>query len=119
MHRELVLDTLERLGIGRRFSGHHVAVEAICMVAEDDTLLLCMKRNILQPLSEKYHCTTNSLERNLRTAVQHAWQINPAYLCQLAGYQMTSAPSVKEFIDIVSTCIIRNRICAPVNRFSR
>ena len=50
-----------------------------------------------------------TVERNLRTVVSRAWQVNPDLLCRMAGYPLTAAPTASEFIEIIASYIIRSR----------
>lgn len=47
------------------------------------------------------------MERNIRTAVARAWKINRPLLVEMAGYPLTCLPSASEFIEILTSYILR------------
>jgi len=99
---------LRTLGIGRRFIGYNILSDALLTALTVPDALVCYKSNIMQPLAIRYQCPLVNIERNIRTVITHAWQVNPDYLCHLAGYPLQKAPSSSEFIDILSTSILRH-----------
>ncbi len=99
---------LESLGVSKRFRGHSIAAEAICRVLSSGDGLVCLHKQVYIPLATHYACSWQHLERNLRTAIQRAWQINPELLQELAAYPLDTAPTVSEFIDILSTYVLRH-----------
>lgn len=107
-HREYVTLLLESLGISRRYLGHDVAADAILHAIDDETTLQCLRWRILAPIAEKRQCSWQQLERNLRTAIRRAQQINPDRLQEMAQYPLNAAPTVTEFIDILSNYILRH-----------
>ena len=44
-------------------------------------------------------------ERNVRTAVSRAWQVNPELLRAVAGYPLDAAPTASEFIEMLASYI--------------
>lgn len=100
---------LNMLGIGHRFCGHAIALEAIRIAAFDEDLILCCRQNIFRPMAKRHNCPPCNIERNLRTVIQHAWLTNPQMLQRIAGYPLDKAPGVTEFIDIVVTYLLRHR----------
>ena len=97
------------LGIGHRFSGYTAVFDAIQLVIENEDRLLNFSAQILPLLSARYGRKACNIHRNIRTICSHAWQTNPEYLSDIAGYPLNGPPSVIEFIDILSTSIIRSQ----------
>ena len=58
--------------------------------------------------AEHFECNWTAVERNIRTAVSRAWSVNPDLLCQMAGYPLESEPTSSQFIEIISSYIIRS-----------
>ena len=102
---EVIHDILRRLGITKRYRGYDAIVYCVQLVLEDDRRLQSIIKNVYSPAAIHFHCRPANIERNIRTAVQRAWQLQPSLLCRLAGYQLTSAPSVSEFLALVSRLI--------------
>lgn len=105
--REYINRLLESLGIGRQYRGHDVASQAICQVLQNEGNLLCLRSQVLKPMASRSQCGWQGLERNLRTAIRRAWQINAPRLQELAAYPLTATPTVTEFIDILSEYVMR------------
>ena len=85
-----ILETLRPFGITRCYKGFPLTVYAI-------------------HLAVHFGCKWTAVERNLRTVVSRAWQVNPDLLCRMAGYPLTAAPTASEFIEIIASYIIRSR----------
>ena len=60
-----------------------------------------------------FGCKWTVVERNIRTVVARAWQVNSDLLIRMAGYPLDGAPTASEFIEIVSSYIIRNSAPQP------
>lgn len=102
-----ITQTLRSLGIGRQYLGYSITVRALQMVLRDENCLFCIKQNIFMPLAEQTGSDWRSIERNIRTVIHRAWYINPALLEEMAGYSLERSPTVTEFIEMVSSYLIR------------
>lgn len=100
-------ELLRSLGIGRQYLGHGITVQAINMVMQDENCLLCVKQGIFIPLSTRRSCDWRTIERNMRTVIHRAWTLNAERLMELAIYPLRREPTVTEFLDIVSSHILR------------
>ena len=98
---EVIHDILRRLGITKRYRGYDAIVYCVQLILEDDRRLQSVIKSVYSPAAVHFDCRPASIERNMRTAVQRAWQLQPSLLCRLAGYQLTSAPSTSEFLALV------------------
>lgn len=98
-----VQDILRSLGITRCYKGFKHTEYAICLAIQDESRLEAITKEI-------YMETANwtAVERNIRTAVSRAWSVNPDLLCQMAGYPLESEPTSLQFIEIISSYIIRS-----------
>lgn len=112
--RDCIGQILESLGVSRRFRGHGIASEALYRVIASGEGLISMTDQVYTPLLEQYACSWRHLERNLRTVIQRAWQVNPALLQEMAVYPLNAPPTVSEFIDILSTYMMRRGLCGNV-----
>ena len=101
--------TLNALGIGHRFHGYTAVFDAVQLVLEDEDRLLNFYDHVLTPLGSRYQLKPRNIERNIRTISCHAWETSRDYLCSLAGYPLTKAPSVIELIEIIATSVSRGR----------
>lgn len=98
---------LRELGLSASYKGFHFAVFAVSMIIEDQRRLTAMMK-IYHDVSEITGFSVAAIESDLRTVVARAWNCCPQRLMQMAGYKMTAAPTVSEFLDIVSSNVLRS-----------
>ena len=104
-----IQEHLWHLGIGRRLKGYRMTVLAVNLAIEDEERLLCAQEFLYKPIAAKPGCDFRNVERNIRTAIEHAWHTNSGYLTQLAGYQLPCPPTVTQFLDILVSFSLRER----------
>ena len=102
-----ITQTLETLGITRRYRGHAIAAEAIYRILKDENGLLCLHTQVYEPLCRESQQSWYVLERNLRTVIQRAWTINRDLLREMCLYPLTLMPTVSEFLEIVAEYLQR------------
>ncbi len=100
---------LWRMGISNRLKGYKMIVFAVELAVEDEDRLLCAQQHLYKPIARELGCNTHCVERNIRTAINHAWRNNPDYLCRLAGFRLTQPPAVVQFLDILVTVCLREQ----------
>lgn len=100
---------LELLGVGRRFIGYAALVKASELITEDESRPYCVSKRLYPQIARSLNCAAGCVERNIRTVSDHVWQTNPQKLKELAGYELTHAPTVKEFLDILICCLLREQ----------
>ena len=71
-------------------------------------------KEIYMETAAHFECNWTAVERNIRTAVSRAWSVNPDLLCQMAGYPLESEPTSSQFIEIISSYIIRSHQPQPL-----
>ena len=103
-----VQDILRALGITRCYKGIKHTEYAICLAIQDESRLEAITKEIYMETAEHFACSWTSVERNIRTAVSRAWSVNPDLLCQIAGYPLKAEPSASQFIEMISSYIIRS-----------
>lgn len=100
--------TLRLFGITRCYIGSkHVEFAVALAVSEEDRLEAVTKESYMETASH-FRCKWTAVERNIRTAVARAWRVNPALLCKMAGYPLTCTPTASEFIEIITSYILRS-----------
>ena len=105
MHTQEIHELLLKPGIGRQYRGYSIITQAILLILEDEKRLLSLKQEIYQPVAEQQHCDWRAVERNIRTAIRRAWELNPELLQELSPYPMKYEPCAAEFLDILSAHI--------------
>lgn len=104
-----ILETLRPFGITRCYKGFPHTVYAIHLAVMEEDRLEEITKKIYKETAKHFGCKWTAVERNIRTVVSRAWQVNPDLLCQMAGYPLTSAPIASEFIKIIASYIIRSQ----------
>ena len=105
--RAYVERLLDTLGVSRRYLGYTLAADAVCLALSDAQQLLGVRRGLLRSVAERHQCSCLQAERNLRTVIQHAWQVNADGVRKLAAYPLPQAPTVTEFIEILTVFTLR------------
>lgn len=103
-----IQDTLRPLGITRCYKGFRHTAYAIKLAVENEDRLESITKGIYMETAVYFNCKWTTVERNIRTAVSRAWKVNRPRLCEMAGYPLTCTPTTSEFIEIVSSYIIRS-----------
>ncbi len=93
---------LRPFGLTRCYKGYSQMVYCIELAAQNDLGPLSMTNGIYQEAAVHFNCSWKNIERNLRTAVSRAWEVNPELLCRIAGYPLKEQPSPSQFIEIIT-----------------
>ena len=104
---QIIDDTLQALGITRNYKGYPHIAFAIELAVEDEERLRSVTKEIYFVTAKHFHCHWTSVERNIRTVIQRAWQINPTLLDEMAGFRLAATPTVGEFLGITTAYIQR------------
>ena len=109
-----IQETLRLFGITRCYKGFLHTAYAIQLAVENENRLEAVTKEIYMETAEHFECNWTAVERNIRTAVSRAWPVNPDLLCQMAGYPLESEPTSSQFIEIISSYIIRSHQPPPL-----
>ena len=101
---------LRKLGICSTYRGYKAMVIALTLALEDEDRLNAITREIYAETARQLGSTPSAVEKNLRTVVMRAWDINRTDLERMAGYRLEAMPSVSEFLDILFNYIQRSRM---------
>lgn len=104
-----IKNTLRLFGLTKCYSGFDLTAYSVHLAVENDFRLQAVTKEIYMETASHFHCKWTRVERNIRTAVNRAWQVNPDLLRQMAGYPLKSAPTSSQFIEIISSYIIRSQ----------
>lgn len=102
-----IQNILRPFGITKCYKGFHLVCFSIQLAVNDDFRLGAVTKEIYMVTASHFNCNWKAVERNIRTVVIKAWNVNPDLLSQMAGYPLDGTPSASEFIEIVSSYIIR------------
>lgn len=103
-----IQNILRPFGITGRYKGFHHVCFSIQLAVTDDFRLNAVTREIYMVTAVQFNCNWKAVERNIRTVVIRAWNVNPDLLSQMAGYPLDGPPTASEFIEIVSSYILRS-----------
>jgi hypothetical protein len=94
-----IVEVLGRLGISRGCKGFYYLTYAVLLASENPQCLLLVTKCLYPAVAKQFHTTPACVERNIRTAAKMAWNHNPAFLTELAKYQLCSAPTVCQLLS--------------------
>ena len=106
---ENIRETLRLFGITSRYKGYKHVAYAVHLAVIENERLESVTQEIYVDTAKHFGCKWTAVERNIRTAVARAWKVNPQLLCQMAGYPLAVSPTASEFIEILSSYLIRSR----------
>jgi len=109
-----IQETLRLFGITRCYKGFLHTAYAIQLAVENENRLEAVTKEIYMETAAHFECNWTAVERNIRTAVSRAWSVNPDLLCQMAGYPLEAEPTSSQFIEIISSYIIRSHQSQPL-----
>ncbi len=96
-------ELLSRSGFSRRYQGFQYLALCVELAAEDDSRLCALVKEIYGPVARKYQVPYRSIERDIRTARDHAWKNGGrAFLEELRGGSFSALPTVGELIELLS-----------------
>jgi len=104
----LVKETLRSLGLSGCYAGWEALVHAIMLVIQDESRLCNVMANVYAVTAAELHLDVCNIERNIRTLIQRAWQVDKERLIAIAGYKLDGPPSAAQFIEIIAS-YVRNQ----------
>ncbi len=93
--------TLCKLGICPTYIGYREMCLAIRLTLEEPARLTALVRQIYTPVGQTTDKNWTAVERNLRTVVRRAWEVNPTYLVEIAGRPLAHKPETGEFLAMM------------------
>ncbi len=102
--QETVLSALRRLRVGPHYLGHRYLLEGIQRAMMDMSCLDGITKLLYPDIAAKYGSTARQVERNIRSAIDRAWECGGAEaMCELFDYvPQKESPTNTEFIAVVA-----------------
>ena len=105
---------LRLLGVPAHIKGYRYLRKAIITVMRDPEMMSCSVTKLLYPdIAKCYHTTASRVERDMRKAIEAAWDRgNIDYLQHCFGYTVSSLvgrPTNSEFIATVADMLVLNQ----------
>ena len=99
-----VNDLLHPMGITRNVSAYSILCQCLELIYEQEDRLQAVEKEIYTPIADQRCCDPKAIQSAIRRATRTAWDTNPAYVQQLAGYPLAGAArraAVKPFAGAV------------------
>ena len=105
--KERIRELLRYLGGTGNYRGYQQTVIACELVIQDETLLLCVTRELYPRVAEMFGCNADNVERNIRTLIKHIWREHSDRLIEISRCDLKYPPTSAEFLDIIVTYVQR------------
>lgn len=96
-----IKELLHYLAVGSNYKGYRLTVTACMLILQDETLLYNVTGALYPAVAEICGCTAGNIERNIRTVIILAWRHQRPRFEEIAGYSMSTPPTVSQFLDIM------------------
>lgn len=96
-----VLDILRPLGLTSKYIGVVQLSMAVQLLLENPERIFAVKDGLYSVIAERFSVQWKTVERNIRTITQLAWEKHPDRLTALMGYPLSKRPTTSEFIEMV------------------
>ncbi|MCI8631282.1 MAG: sporulation protein [Firmicutes bacterium] len=104
-----IQDLLYRMGVTAKYIGFFHTACAVELAMEDPERLLLVTKWLYPDVAERYDTSWKSVERNIRTAANVAWQANPELLSEYAGFTLSERPCNSQFLAILANYCSREK----------
>ena len=98
-------DLLYRLGITANYTGFFYVTYAVYLIQLQPERLLLVTKWLYPEVAKHYRTNWKAVERNIRTAVNVAWELHPEILEDMAGGPLSKRPSNTRFLAILAACL--------------
>ena len=110
MNDTIIREVLWPCGLSGRYRGFPLLITAIRLCIDDEIQARMVSKSLYARVAEECGCPLYCVDRNIRTVIKRAWAVNPGYMRELTGYPMAAPPSSTEFIEIISSYILREHL---------
>lgn len=100
-------DLLRPMGITRNMSAYSILCQCLELICEQEDRLQAVEKDIYIPIANRKECEPKAIQSTIRRAAKTAWNTNPAYVQQLAGYPLTGTPSAVQFLEMLYNTLVR------------
>ena len=103
--KAIIEATLKSFGLSCFYRGFPCITHAILLVVQDESRLDKVMSDVYAPTAFALCMDVRHVERNIRTVVQRAWQVDKDRLSLIAGYKLDGQPSASQFIEIIANYV--------------
>ena len=94
-------EILNNLNITSNYKGYNLITEAVDIVLEDETTLDNVVEKVYNKVAEINNISKVSVERNIRTAIAHSWNVAPHRCNKVLDYKCEKPPHASLFIKLI------------------
>ncbi|NLG04147.1 MAG: hypothetical protein GX567_10015 [Clostridia bacterium] len=99
---------VQKLGIRPNLNGYHLLISSIMLVIEYPELKKSLTKGLYPVLAVKYGKNVKSVERNMRKAIESAYEYDPDRICSLFYYKV-GKPYISEVLSLAVEMIRYNK----------
>lgn len=97
-----IQDMLHSMGVTAKYTGFFHTSYAVELVMENPERLLLVTKWLYPDVANRYGTSWKSVERNIRTAANVAWESNKEALSEYAGFTLQRRPCNTQFLAILA-----------------
>ena len=107
----LPADVLHEIGMQPKYKGYAYVLFLLQQTEPHPELMYNLSQGLYPLAMRHFQITRQNLERNIRFAIKRTWEVgNKAAIRRIFGaYAVQDAPSVAEFITILTECMLCKR----------
>ena len=94
-------EILNNLNITSNYKGYGMIETAVDIVLEDETALDSVVEKVYNKVAEINNISKVSVERNIRTAITHSWNVAPHRCSKVLDYKCEKPPHASLFIKLI------------------
>lgn len=106
-------DILFRFGLYRIYQCHDYVFTTVTLACQNPDLLNALSRRLYPAAAIQCQCSPIAVSRGIRNAVSRAWRLNPSFFSVIAGHQVLTPPTPKEFLYMVCNYLLAQKSPAP------
>lgn len=99
---DILKTILLQMDTTHNYTGFPPLVVTVSRYLEDPQRIFSVEKELYAPAAAQCGCPTSHVERNIRTIIQHAWKKNPRKVRELARCELSTYPTVSEFIELLA-----------------
>lgn len=104
------VELVNKARFSKRYQGYYFLIPCVELVAEDETRLCALIKEIYQPVAKLYGVTYNDIERNMRTARDYAWRNGgKEFIEKISGGKFPDVPTMGEVLEILGEYLAKHR----------
>lgn len=92
---------LHSLGITENYVGSSQLVYAVRLAQEKPERLSSVTKELYPEVAKAFHTSWQCVERNIRTVIELAWNLDPSRVSELEEFPLSKRPRPTQFISLL------------------